>query len=158
MRYRLPAGFISLALFVAGLAAAEPLSAGDRILPFSLEDQHGVTHAVDESIRVILFSRDMKGGELLKEALSETSEGYLESHGAAYVADISGMPKLVARLFALPAMRKRPYPVLLDRIGDATQQLPDLEARATLIFCHELEIQRVEYAETAAGVLRALEP
>ena len=154
VKYWLLAGL----LFVAGVARAEPLSVGDRLAPSSLEDQHGVTRAVDESTRVILFSRDMEGGKLLKQALSDASEDFLASRGAVYVADISGMPKLIARLFAVPSLRKRPYSMLLDRDGRTTRQLPDLEGRATLIFCHELEILRVEHAQTAAEVLRALEP
>ena len=147
--------FVHIASFDSN-AAAEPLAAGDRLTSFSLQDQHGVAHTVDGSTRLILFSRDMDGGKLLKEALSEAPEGFLEDRATVYLADISGMPKLVARLFALPSMRKRPYPVLLDRDGSTTEQLPDLEGHATLIFCQELEITRVEHVETPDAVRQAL--
>jgi len=145
-------------VLAAGVGGAEPLAGGDRLASFSLEDQHGVTRRVDAATRVILFSRDMQGGKLLKAALADAAEDFLASRGAVYVADISGMPKFVARLFALPSMRRRPYSILLDRDGSTTRELPDLEAHATLIFCRELEIQRVEHARTAAEVLGALEP
>ena len=126
--------------------------------PFSLEDQHGVIHAVDDATRVILFSREMKGGNTLKQALADAGEGFLGSRAAVYIADISGMPRLIARIFAIPRMRERPYAVLLDRDGTATARLPDVEGSATLIFVEGLTIQRIEHLETPAGVLDALEP
>ena len=58
-------------LFVAPSASAEPYTAGDRIEPFSLDDQHGETHQVDAAVAILLFSRDMPGGDVLKAALME---------------------------------------------------------------------------------------
>jgi hypothetical protein len=70
------------------------------------------------------------------------------------------MPKLVARLFAVPSMRRRPYPMLLDRTGEATARLPDVEEQATLLFLDELRIERIEHVDSADGVraLLGLEP
>jgi hypothetical protein len=144
-------------LFAAFVARAEPLAVGARLAPFTLEDQDEVARTVDEQTRLILFSRDMKGGKLLKEALSEVEADALASRGAVYVADISGMPKLVARLFALPSMRRRPYPMLLDRDGSTTASLPDVEGRATLIFLERLEIVRIEHVAAAEDVRESLE-
>jgi hypothetical protein len=144
-------------LLMTGLAQADFLAVGSRLEPFSLQDQHAVEQTVDEKTRLILFSRDMEGGKLLKEALSEVEAETLALRGAVYVADISGMPKLVARLFALPSMRKRPYPMLLDRDGSTTASLPDVEGSATLIFLEQLEIVRIEHVETAEDVRESLE-
>lgn len=143
-------------LFGAGMAGAEPLAVGDRLEAFSLEDQHGVARSVDTTTELIVFSRDMEGGKLLKEAFEDVSGDALGRYATAYVADISGMPKLVAKLFALPSMRRRPYPMLLDREGDSTARLPDVEGQATLIFLENLEIERVEHLGTAEAVRRAV--
>ena len=74
-----------------------------------------------------------------------------------YVADISGMPGLVARMFAVPSMRKRPYPMLLDRDGEITARLPDVEGSATLIFCDDLQVTRVLHLTQSSEVRRELE-
>jgi hypothetical protein len=141
---------------IVGEANAEPYSVESRIEPFTLEDQHGESQQVDATTRIILFSRDMDGGKLLKEALADVSEDILTNHSGVYVADISGMPSLVARMFALPSMRKRPYAILLDRDGQTTRRLPDVDERATLIFLEKLEITKVTHAETAQAVREAL--
>lgn len=133
-------------------AFADYYAVGDRVEPFTLEDQHGESRTVDESVRVILFSRDMDGGEFLKEGLADVEPGYLDGKGALYVADISGMPGLVARMFAIPAMRDRPYSILLDRDGETTARLPDQEGQATLIFLDRLRVQRIVNLTEAQAV------
>jgi hypothetical protein len=147
---------VGLALLAALPVRAEPWAAGERIEPFSLEDQHGTVRHVDAGTRVVLFSRDMDGGDVLKRALEGVPEGFFAARGAAYVADISRMPGLVTRLFALPSMRRRPYPMLLDRDGATTARLPDAEGQATLIFLEDLRIERVVHAARPEELCEAL--
>jgi hypothetical protein len=143
---------------LAAPAAAQPLAVGDHIEAFTLEDQHGVPRTVDAAVAVVLFSRDMEGGEVLKQALADAPPDLLASRRAVYVADISAMPGIVARMFALPKMKKRPYPILLDRKGQATARLPDIEGSATLIFLDDLAIDRVLYLSDPTQVRQELEP
>lgn len=145
-----------LVVWVAAPAFADepppPLVVGDSLPPLTLEDQHGEERSVDASTRAILFSRDMDGGDILKAGLADLPEGTLEEAQAVYVSDISGMPRLIARMFALPRMRRRPYPMLLDRTGETTALLPDVPGRATLIHLEELRIDSLEHLETAEDV------
>ena len=46
-----------LAALIGAAASAEPVAVGGVLAPFEIEDQHGETHRVDESIALILFSR-----------------------------------------------------------------------------------------------------
>jgi hypothetical protein len=147
---------IAIAL-TATHANAEPYATGDRIAAFTLEDQHGEAHTLDGWVALLLFNRDMDGGKLIKQALENAPADFLLSRRALYVADISGMPKLVASMFALPSMRKRPYSMLLDRDGTTTAQLPYAEGQATLIFLRDFEITRVLHVSTAADITRELE-
>ena len=145
------------AMLMAHAALAEYYVVGDKIEPFTLEDQHGKNHIIDASVEVILFSRDMEGGDLLKQGLADVAPGYLKVKKAVYVADISGMPGLIARMFAIPAMRDRPYSMLLDRDGETTARLPDVEGRATLVFLDRLTVQRIVNVTEAPAVQRELE-
>jgi hypothetical protein len=38
---------------------------------------------------------------------------YLTSRDIIYIADISGMPSLIAKMFAIPSMKDDKYPILL---------------------------------------------
>jgi len=154
---------MSIVLLLASLSpyatAAEPesLGVGDSLPEFSLEDQFGVLQVVDASVRVVLFSRDMEGGELLKTGLEHLPEGALSAAQIVYVSDISGMPRLIARMFAFPKMRKRAYPMLLDRTGEWTALLPGTPGRATFIHLDRLQIREIEELSSADTVQRRID-
>ena len=166
-RLRAVAALLAL-VFAGGLDVPSPAIAdevdgrpparavGDRIEAFTLETQHGEPASVDASTRVVLFSRDMEGGELLKAALDGVAAEDLDERNAVYVSDISGMPALVARAFAVPAMRRRPYAMLLDRDGATTARLPDAPGRATLIHLDALRIERIQHAPDVATIRSSL--
>ena len=56
-------------------------------------------------LRILLVARSMDGAKLVKTVLEGRPKGYLEARRALFVADISGMPSLIGKLFAIPAMR-----------------------------------------------------
>jgi hypothetical protein len=145
------------ALLLADAAFAQTYAVGDAIEPFTLEDQHGVKRTVDASAKVILYSRDMEGGDILEQGLAAVDPEYLNGKKALYVADISRMPRLIATMFAIPAMRDRPYSMLLDRDGKTTARLPAVEGQASLVFLDRLTVQRIVQVTEAPVVRRELE-
>ncbi len=151
-----PMAFASL--LVAIPAGAEPYGEGDRFPPITLKDQHGNPHSIGEGVRAVLFSRDMEGGGVLKDALKKSGAELLKSAGAVYVADVHRMPGLIRRLFALPGLRRRGYPVLIDEDGTATESFPSAEGKATLIELERLRIKRIRHLSTAPELRRALSP
>jgi len=148
--------FIAAVLLAAFAAGAEPLAVGDRLEPFAIEDQHGNEHVVDARVRALLFARDMKGGGVVKQALADSGAALLAEADAVYVANVSGMPAVIRRMFALPSLRRRGYPVLLDSEGQITKNLPGVEDRATLIQLRELTVVDVTQFESSEAVREAL--
>jgi hypothetical protein len=151
-----------LLLGLSAAAASDPLPAsnwigvGDTIPTFTLDDQHGVTREVGHSVRAIVFSRDMDGGDFIKQTLKDKDGAYLADRELVYVADISGMPALVTRMFALPSMRRRSYPLLLDRDGTRTAELPDVAGEATLIRLDALRVTGIQHFDSAEKLAEAL--
>ncbi|MCM8912814.1 FAD/FMN-containing dehydrogenase, partial [Pseudomonas inefficax] len=96
---------------------ANALEPGDRLAPWTLLDQHDQACSLDAGTQILLVARDMDGAKLVKAALADQPEGYLEARNAVFVADIQRMPALISKLFAIPAMRDYNYRVLLDRDG-----------------------------------------
>ena len=144
-------------LLVAAPAGAEPLAVGGLLAPRTLPDQHGTAHAIDASVRLVLFTRDMKGGGVVKEALQADGRAFLERHHALYVSDVSRMPGLIRSAIAKPRLRGRGYPILLDEEGTATADLPAAEGKATLLFLEKLHVTRVEQVGTVEELRRSIE-
>lgn len=147
---------IAFLLVAAASAAADPsLGVGDRLVPLVLADQHDAEVRVAEEARILLFARDMAGGDIAEAALAEGGAALLREAGAVFVSDISRMPGLITRLFALPAMRRRDYPMVLDRDGSATAALPHRDGRLTVLRLDALKIETVDFVDSGDAV-RAL--
>ena len=138
-------------------ADSGPLGVGAQLDPVSLGDQHGKQHALDASVRAILFSRDRAGAGLMTASMETRDAAFLGPRGVVYVNDISPMPKAAATLFALPKMRRRSYAILLDRTGEVTKDFPDKDRFATLIHLEALKISKIEYLGDAESLAKRLE-
>jgi hypothetical protein len=150
--------WILLLALAAGVARAEPYAVGARLEPIQLADQHDQPRSVDATRRALLFTRDMDAGDVLKQALASDGPALLDAAGAVYVADLSGMPALVLRLFALRKLRERPYPMLLDRDGASTARLPAQAGKVSLLVLDALRVKEIRYLASPQEIRAALAP
>ncbi len=88
-------------IFLPSVVIADPYTIESQIRGFSLKDQHGNQHEVDETTRLILFSYDKEGSNIIKNGLKKTYRDYLKNHNTVYIANISGMPGLIRKFVAL---------------------------------------------------------
>ncbi len=158
MRIIIPVILMAFTLVCPG-AMAEPRAyhAGDALEAIKLTDQHGEQSTVDDQTRLLIFIPDRDASKILHSALEKTSHGYLERHHTTCVADISGMPSLVTRFFALPRMRKYPYSLLLARTAGDSARLPRREGQVTLVRLRGLKIAEIGFAQSPAEVMTAIE-
>jgi hypothetical protein len=148
--------FLSIVI-ASDATSGKSFSIGKRIPAFTLKDQHGKEREVNEQVRLILFCREKKGNDLVGEALKETSTGYLFQHQTVFVADTSGMPRLIAKFVALPALRKKPYWVLLDPGSSVTRDFPSEKDKVTLLFLNNLTIEAIEFVDNPGDITKAIE-
>lgn len=150
---------LALATLLLGACASgpppEPVVVGLEVEPFTFHDQHGDARRFDASIRLVLFSRDMAGGAIIRDTLA-ADPGFLIRHKAVYVSDISRMPGAIRRFVVMPRLRRRPYLMFLDKTGEVTAGLPSEDDKATLIFMKRLTVNRIEYADSIAALRTAV--
>ncbi|BAJ03857.1 hypothetical protein [Shewanella violacea] len=141
----------------AGFAQASFYAEGELISSFQLQDQFENEVAVSSGTQILLFSRSMKGGDIIKETLERLQADDEQGlDNLVYVADISGMPSLIARFVAIPQMKDLPFSMGLDREGDLTKMLPDEEDKATLIRLDKLKIIHVQSFDSSESLIQAL--
>lgn len=146
----------SLALAASARGEDAPWQAGDRLEPFELADPHGVAGRIDEGVRLVLFTADMDGGKLVQAALEDAALQDLAAHGAVYIADISRMPALVTRVFAMPSIRRRPYRTLLDPGPGPSVRMPREAGKVTLLELDALAVKSVRFADAPEAVASAV--
>lgn len=128
----------------------------NSITKIELTDQFGQKQVVDDATKILIFAHDMAGSEIVEQALEQFDADNLATINAVYLADISGMPSLIASLFAIPSMRDRAYPIMLDKEGDVSKMLRVKEEQVTVIFLDSLAIQKVRFAASAAELTKEL--
>jgi hypothetical protein len=152
------AATLVLLVLATGDAAAATLGVGSELPAITLADQHDAQAVIGPGVRIVVLTRDMAAGDVVKEAFAGMDQAALDLRGVVYVADISGMPSLVASMFAIPKMRDRSYRVVLDRDGAATRDLPYAEGRPTVLLVENGKIVRVAQPATGDQLRELLQP
>jgi hypothetical protein len=138
-------------LFFSLAVSAAPLTTGESLPGLNFPDQHGDSHTLSNG-NMVLFAPDKGAGELAHEVLNHTDKVEMAAKGIVFISDISGMPTLIARMFALPAMREYPYLVLLGYENEETAMFPRQKGRVTVLHIKAGKVSRIEYANSPEGL------
>lgn len=112
---------------------AAPYKVGQSVMPLDLSDQFGKKHTMKSMPKTLLMAFEKGTGATVNEYLAAQEKGYLGKHKAAFVADISQMPKFITESFALPKMRKYPHTVLLIQDEEQGLRFPAEEGKITVM-------------------------
>jgi len=133
----------AVAISLPLVAEAAPVSAGAAMPPLSLNDQHDKPALVSPSTRWVVFTAEKAVSDMASAVLAAEPAGVTERLRLVYVADISGMPALVTRMFALPKLRELPFPIALVRDASQVAQVADIPRVAGAATVFRLENGRV---------------
>jgi hypothetical protein len=117
-------------------AWAAPLVPSATLPSLQLNDQQDKPVTVPPSTRWLLFANETAVSDMVSAVFAAEPFGVLDRLHLVYVADISAMPALVTRMFALPKLRELPFPIGLVRESDQlaqTANLPRQPGAATLL-------------------------
>ena len=140
-------------------AAAAPLAVGSTLPTLTLNDQHDKPVAIPPDTRWVLFAKEKAVSDMATAVLSSEPAGVLGRAHLVYVVDISGMPALVTRMFALPKLRDLPFPIALVREAAEVAQVADLPHQtgaATLLRLDGGRIDQVTAVRSADELRTAL--
>lgn len=135
---------------------AQALEVGERVAPWTLLDQFEQPYTLSNATALVLVARSMEGGKLVKAALEDQPKGYLEARKGVFVADVQRMPALIAKLFAIPAMRDYSYRVLLDRQGRVASRYVGVEDKVLLLQLDQGRVTAMQAFADAQSLREAL--
>ena len=146
------------AVWISVSAEAAPVAARSAMPTLSLNDQHDKPVPVSPSTRWVVFTAEKPVSDMVSAVLAAEPAGVADRLRLVYVADISGMPALVTRMFALPKLRELPFPIALVREPAQVAQVADIPRTSGSATVLRLEDGRVTQVTTArqATELRAM--
>lgn len=135
-----------ISLFLACVSTrAEPLAVGDAVPAIVANDQHGAAFEFTNGVRFLLVATEMGCSKAANQKLAAAGAGFLEQHHAAYLVDIHTLPA-VARVFALPKLRKYPHRIVLVDTADTLAAFPAQPGRVTVLaLTPTRRIQKISY-------------
>lgn len=147
---------LSLCLLLNPAATAANLGVGDTVPPLALTDQFDQPHTLAADTRWLLFSHDRAVSDALHPVLAALPAA--QRDGVVYVADISRMPALVSKLFAVPAMRTLPFAVWLARDAAPVAPLPRETGKLTVLALKDGKVAAVHYLADVGALPALLQP
>lgn len=116
----------------ARAAEVETYKVGAVLEAFEVKDaKEGTFQYEPGKLAFLIVSYEMPTGKAVNTYLAGKPADYLETHRAAFLADIHGMPG-VGRFFALPKMKRYPHRILLGDSGTLLLRHPVKEGRVTV--------------------------
>lgn len=138
-------GLVATVFFSSAQASEEALT---KLAKIELADQFDKIQSVDENTKVLIFAHDMEGNDIVEQAFEPYNTAKLAEMNIVFLADISGMPSLIGKLFALPAMRDRAYPIVLDREGTLIEKFIVKDEQVTVMYLDSLVIKESKLVAT----------
>ncbi|MFK5891718.1 MAG: hypothetical protein QM504_00685 [Pseudomonadota bacterium] len=145
-----------LSIFVSSSVFANTFQVADKIDTLTLENQFEQKQTLDINTKLVIYTVEKKASDLVKEALKKIPEGYFLKNNIIYIADISNMPGFISRFIAIPAMKERNYPIMLDSNGTVSAKFPAKEEKITLIYLNLLNIIDIKFVDTLEEIQQSL--
>ena len=136
-----------------GILAAAPLSVGSALPEMKFKDQHDKPVVIPPDTRWVLMASEKPVSDMVSAVLSAEPAGVMTRMRLVYIADISGMPALITRMFALPKLRELSYSIALVREADEVAVVADFPRQtgtATLLRLENGRISSLGAVRTAA--------
>lgn len=127
------------------------LQVGESVTPFKIENQFGEPAELNADTQWVVFSSDMDAAKILTKHLNDNA-GKVALDKTLIVSDISKMPSMISKMFAIPKMKKYSFKMALDRTGEATKVFPRVKGTIAVIKLSNLKVESVEQLKTAQEV------
>ncbi|WP_461480546.1 hypothetical protein [Porticoccus sp.] len=153
-----------IAFFCAGMLCAAPNWAAeapiaDKMDFSSLVDQFGRFFSEQQGMALVMVVNGMKAKNRVRDTLAGLNVDCLQRGRVIYLANISGMPRMISKLIAVPRLRDLGYPVWLDYSGQVTAGLPTRKDQVTLLTLDSQQLPGgVEYVASAEALRAGLLP
>lgn len=145
---------IILFFVLMGLLFAE-IKVGDTFPKLNLVNQYNIpTQIKTKGSFTLILSFEKDVSSKVKKYLDTKEKGFLEANSMMYISDISKMPSLITRMFALPKMKKFSFQVSLIYDEKEAASIPRHKNQVTVIELQNNQIKKIDFAK--GGSLESL--
>jgi len=134
------------------------ITVGKKLQNITLNDQFDKPVSLISKTKKIVFVFKKASGHTARGLLDSKPDDYLLNKNVAFIADISGMPSIIASMFAIPDFKKHKYPVMLIKDEDAAKKYKNekYEDYITIVGLNNFKITSITLVSTATQLEKIL--
>ena len=134
------------------------ITVGKKIQNVTINDQFDKPISLTSKTKKIIFVFKKASGHIVRNFLDSKPDDYLANKNVAFIADISGMPSIIASMFAIPDLQKHKYPVMLIKDEDAAKKYKNekYEDYITIVSLNNFRITSITLVSTAEQLEKIL--
>ena len=134
------------------------IKVGNTLKPFTLNDQFEKPHTLTPDTKKIIFVFAKKSGHTVREYFNTKPVDYLQKHHYVFVADVSGMPSIIYKMFAKSDLQEHKYPIWLIFDAKDSAKFVDEKNRDKImvVTLDNLKIKKVQFFSDIEGFKKAL--
>jgi hypothetical protein len=138
---------------------SQNIEIGKKLKDFTLKNQFDKEFSLQDSTKKVIFVFTKPTGHLVREYLLTKPQGFLEEKHILFIGDVSGMPGIIFKMFALPDFQKSKYSVLLIRDKEESKAFRNEEHKDEVMII-ELDkkiVTAVKFISTKKDLIEELE-
>ena len=119
---------------------------GDRIIPFTLLDQHDRKFWIDNKTKLLIVTYDKGSTALQNRFLAKKGNTpYLEDQAALLIVDVSVIPFGIRSLFVLPKLKSFKHPLLLSYDENFSKMFPYKDEHIAIVKVEKRIVKEIFY-------------
>ncbi|BBP46936.1 hypothetical protein THMIRHAS_23090 [Thiosulfatimonas sediminis] len=141
--------FVKTGLAIMALSLSSFLAQAQTLTGQTFQDQFEQPLAYSSETKWVLLSSEKAAGKLVKESLDALNLTDLAAKNGLYIADVSAMPGLITKLFAVPKMRDYAFKMAVVNDEQGLVGWPKQADKVSAIQVNNLDVIAVEYFDSA---------
>jgi len=135
------------------------ITVGKTFQNITLKDQFDKPVTLNDKTTKVIFVFKKASGHTARALLDSKPDDYLLNKNVAFIADISGMPSIIASMFAIPDFQKHKYPVMLIRDEKISEKYRSdkYEDYIAIISLNNFKITKITLVSTEQQLKKILE-
>ena len=128
---------------------------GQKIKDFTIKNQFGTPISLTNKIKKIIFVCTKPAGHLVRNYLKKQDKNFLDKRNILFIADVSAMPSIIYKMFALPDFKKSPYSVLLLTDENKAETFKNKAHRneVMIIYLDNKKVTKVKFITTKKDLI-----
>ena len=132
---------------------------GKKLEDFSISDQFDKTNTLTNQTKKVIFVATKASGHVARNYFKKKDKDYLPNRNIIFIADVSGMPSIIYKMFALPDFKESPYSVSLLLDKDKAKKFINEKHKNTImiISLNNKVVTNVKFVTNEADLIKEID-